>query len=364
MVWLVVGSLLSVCSVGLFAQTQSPYEVAKPGYRYQFLRDYFNHPGYQTEWWYYTGNVTASDGHRFGFELTFFRQGTDRNAEKKQTWEIQDLYLAHLALSDLDGGKFYHTERLNRRGPEVVGASEAEQKVWNGNWQVKWDGENQELQAVEKDFTLKLNLHPEKTPVIQGENGVSQKSAGDGHASHYISLTRIATSGEVELNGKSYEVNGLSWMDHEFFTTGLDPEQQGWDWLAIQLNDRTELMLYHFRRRDGTVDPFSSGTYIDATGKATHLAAKDFRLDPAGATWKSPTTGAHYPIDWKVEIPQLAVTLEAKTSLAAQELTGQSKLSPNYWEGAITLTGSRSGQALSGVGYLELTGYDEALHLP
>jgi len=366
--WLLAGSLLSVLSVGLFGQTQPRYEVAKPGYHYQFPRDYFDHPWYQTEWWYYTGNVTASDGRRFGFELTFFRQGTgqgsDRDAAGKQTWEIRDLYLAHLAISDLDGGKFYHTERLNRRGPEIAGASAGEQKVWNGNWKVKWDGENQELQAVEKEFTLKLNLHPEKPPVIQGENGVSQKSAGDGHASHYISLTRIATSGEIRLNGKSYAVSGLSWMDHEFFTTGLDREQQGWDWLAIQLNDRTELMLYHFRRKDGAEDPFSSGTYIDASGKATHLTAKDFRLDAADASWKSPTTGANYPIDWKMEIPRLAITLEAKTPLAAQELTGQSKLSPNYWEGAITLTGLRNGQALSGVGYLELTGYNEALQLP
>src|SRR5271170_7745510 len=145
---------------------QSPFKTAVPGYQYEFPRDYFDHPEYQTEWWYYTGNVTASDGHRFGFELTFFRQGTgqstDRADTKKQTWEIQDLYLAHLALSDLDGGKFYHTERLNRRGPEIAGASEAEQKVWNGNWQVKWDGENQELQAIDKDFTLNLDLLPEK----------------------------------------------------------------------------------------------------------------------------------------------------------------------------------------------------------
>jgi predicted secreted hydrolase len=364
LVWALVGSFLSVFSVGLFGQDQALYETARPGYRYQFPRDYFDHPSYQTEWWYYTGNVTASDGRRFGFELTFFRQGVDRDAAKKPTWEIQDLYLAHLALSDLDGGKFYHTERLNRRGPEIAGASEAERKVWNGNWQVKWDAENQELQAVEKDFTVKLTLHPEKAPVIQGENGISQKSAADGHASHYISLTRIATRGEITLNGKSYEVHGLSWMDHEFFTAGLDRQQQGWDWLAMQLSDRTELMLYHFRRKDGSVDAFSSGTYIDAAGKTTHLTAKDFRLDAAGASWKSPTTGANYPIDWKMEIPQLAITLEAKTPLAAQELTGQSKLSPNYWEGAITLTGSRNGEALSGVGYLELTGYDEALRLP
>jgi predicted secreted hydrolase len=343
---------------------QSPYETAQPGYQYQFPRDHFDHPAYQTEWWYYTGNVVDANGHRFGFELTFFRQATNRDKEKSKTWDVQDLYLAHLGLSDLDGGKFYRTERLNRRGPEIAGASEAQQKVWNGNWQVKWNKEDQELQAIDKDFALRLNLRSEKPPVIQGENGVSQKSAGEGHASHYISLTRLNTTGVITLNGKPYQVSGLTWMDHEFFTAQLDSAQTGWDWLAIQLTDHTELMLYHFRREDGTVDPFSSGTYIDAVGKTTHLTAKDFSLEPSGATWQSTITKTTYPISWKIEIPRLAISLEAKTPLAAQELTTESNLAPSYWEGAITLTGTRNAQQVSGVGYLELTGYDHAIQIP
>src|SRR5271154_2784786 len=273
-------SSFAVCG-NLCGQMQSPYETARAGYTYQFPRDHFNHPGYQTEWWYYTGNVVAANGHHFGFELTFFRQATDRDPTKDKTWDVQDLYLAHAALSDLDGSRFYYAERLNRRGPEIAGASEAQQKVWNGNWEVKWNGDNQRLQAIDKDFTLNLNLPPEKAPVIHGENGLSQKSEGVGHASHYISLTRIATKGEIELKGKSYEVTGLSWMDHEFFTTQLDTSQQGWDWLSVQLTDRTELMLYRFRRKDGTVDPYSSGTYIDAQGKSTHLEVTDFKLAPS-----------------------------------------------------------------------------------
>jgi predicted secreted hydrolase len=352
----------------------SAFETALPGYRYEFPRDYFNHEGYQTEWWYYTGNVTAKDGHRFGFELTFFRQGVERDPAKDKTWDVQDIYLAHLALSDLDGGKFYHTERLNRRGPEIAGASQSLQRVWNGNWKVQWSGDDEQLQAIDAAFALQLNLHPEKPPVIQGENGVSQKAAGSGHASHYISLTRLATTGEINLHGNKYEVTGLTWMDHEFFTTQLDAAQLGWDWLSIQLADRTELMLYHFRRKDGAIDPFSSGTYIDAQGKATHLRSTDFTLEPSGETWRSPETAAVYPIAWKIAIPQLALTLEAQTPLPSQELTGQSKLAPSYWEGAITLTGSRgagssgagvrSAEQISGVGYLELTGYDHPVQLP
>src|SRR5450755_3083649 len=186
------------------------YETAQPDYQYKFPRDHFEHPAYQTEWWYYTGNLTSSDGHRFGFELTFFRQAINRDKEKNKTWDVQDLYLAHLALSDLDGGKFYHTERLNRQGPEIAGVSEAQQKVWNGNWQVKWNKEDQQLQAIDKDFALNLTLHPKKPPVIQGENGISQKSAGEGHGSHYISLTRLSTTGEITLNGNPHQVTGLT----------------------------------------------------------------------------------------------------------------------------------------------------------
>ncbi|HME13531.1 MAG TPA: lipocalin-like domain-containing protein [Candidatus Acidoferrum sp.] len=348
----------------LGSSAQEAYQAAKAGYQYQFPRDYFNHPEYQTEWWYYTGNVTAADGHRFGFELTFFRQAVDRDAAKDKAWDVQDIYLAHLALSDLAGGKFYHTERLNRRGPGVAGVSEAEQKVWNGNWNVKWMGEDQELQAIAAEFALHLSLHPEKPQVIHGDNGISQKSAGAGHASHYFSLTRIATKGEIKLNGKSYEVNGLTWMDHEFFTTQMEAEQLGWNWLSIQLTDHTELMLYQFRRKNGAVDPFSSGTYVDAQGRTTHLLASDFKLEPMGETWTSPATKATYPIAWKIEIGKLGIALEAKAALPSQELTGQSKLAPNYWEGAISLSGSRGTQTLAGVGYLELTGYDRAVQIP
>jgi predicted secreted hydrolase len=347
----------------LHAQTsvQAPFESATPGYHYAFPRDHFNHEKYQTEWWYYTGNVVDASGHHFGFELTFFRQADRRGTEKTKTWDMPDLYLAHLALSDIDGGRFYHTERLNRKGPHIAGASEAEQKVWNGNWQVQWNKDDQQLKAIDNTFTLNLNLHPEKPPVIQGENGVSQKSAGAGHASHYISLTRLNTSGKIQLQGKTFEVSGLTWMDHEFFTAQMDSSKQGWDWLAIQLNDGTELMLYHFRRKDGSLDAFSSGTYVDGAGKTTHLRANDFTLQPGGDEWKSPETGAVYPTSWKIQIPQLAVSLEAKTRLPSQELTTQSKLAPSYWEGAITLTGNRSSHLVSGVGYLELTGYEGSI---
>lgn len=339
------------------------YQQALPGYHYQFPRDNFNHPDYQTEWWYYTGNLKAADGHRFGFELTFFRQGVKRNGTMPSDWEIRDLYLAHLAVSDLDSGKFYHTERINRSGPGLAGSSEQQSRVWNGNWQVQWKDSQQELSAVTENLSLQLRMASQKPPIIHGENGISQKAAGKGEASHYISYTRLETSGSIQLNGRTYLLEGTSWMDHEFFTNSLGKDQLGWDWMSLQLADHTEIMLYRFRRRDGSIDPFSSGTYVDTQGQSHHLRVEDFKMTPNGVSWNSPATHASYPIEWVVSIPSLNLELTVKTPLQSQELVSANAVSPSYWEGAIIVAGRRNGVPISGLGYLEMTGYAKPITL-
>ncbi len=348
------------CLPAAFAQ----YKEALPGYSYEFPRDHFNHEDYRTEWWYTTGNLVAADGHHYGFELTFFRQGVDREEVKAEPWDIRDLYLAHLALSDLDGGQFYDTERTNRSGPGIAGVDANQQRIWNGNWEFRWNGASEILlRAADERFSLSLSLNPEKPPVIHGENGVSQKAPGAGHASHYISFTRLNTTGTIEVGGTSISVSGTSWMDHEFFTNQLGAAQVGWNWLSIQLADNTELMLYQFRRKDGSFDPFSSGTYVDAQGKSLHLTAGDFHLLPTGEEWTSPTTGAKYPVAWNMEIPKLGLKLAATTRLQSQELGEQNKLVPSYWEGAIEVRGTREAKGVTGVGYLEMTGYDRPIEM-
>ncbi|MEO8727502.1 MAG: lipocalin-like domain-containing protein [Acidobacteriaceae bacterium] len=339
------------------------YVVALPGYQYQFPRDDFNHPQYQTEWWYYTGNLKSADGHRFGFELTFFRQGVDRRPAPSSDWNIRNLYLAHLALSDLSGHKFFHTERLNRAGPGIAGIDEQSGIIWNGNWQVHLGGGGQQLQAIADGLRLQLSMVSRKPPVINGVDGVSQKSEGAGNASHYISFTRLLTQGSIKWGGKNYQVEGNSWMDHEFFTSKDDDEDEdirGWDWLSIQLEDNAELMLYRLRRKDGSVGAYSSGTFVDASGASTHLSLKDFVMDPTGAVWTSPQTHATYPIAWRVAVPGLGLVLNVSTPLQSQELasTGPTKIAPSYWEGAVDFNGTRAGAAIHGVGYLEMTGYD------
>jgi predicted secreted hydrolase len=338
------------------------YRVALPGRHYEFPRDHFNHPDFQTEWWYYTGNLKAANDHRFGFELTFFRQAVSRSAPRTSSWDVEDLYLAHLALSDIGGGQYLHLERLNRAGPGLAGADPVQLRIWNGNWETRWKDDTQRLQAIADRFTFQLSLASLKAPVINGRNGVSQKAEGPGRASYYISLTRLKTSGELMLDNRKYEVEGTAWMDHEFFTNQLDPSQAGWDWFSLQMNDGSELMLYRLRRKDGSVDPYSSGTYIDSQGRSRLLEGDEFSLEP-GRRWTSPNTGTTYPIRWRVQVPSLRVDLEVSTPLENQEFTGTSHVAPRYWEGAIDIRGESSGHSVEGDGYLEMTGYDHPVQL-
>lgn len=350
-----------ICLV-LAVAASAQYKAALPGYHYSFPRDHFNHPDFQTEWWYYTGNVKSADGRRFGFELTFFRQGVDnRDVKPTGTWDVRDVHLAHLALSDLDRGTFLHAERTNRAGPAIAGASESERRIWNGNWQIKWRGDEQSLQAIDERFSLHFTLRSSKPPVIHGQNGVSQKAEGQGRASHYISLTRLDTGGEIDVDGQNIQVTGTAWMDHEFFTHQLEPDQIGWDWLSIQLVDNSEVMFFNIRRRDGSIDPYSSGTFVDARGNATHLVKNEFTMQPAGSVWTSPATRAAYPLGWKISVPKLSIMLECTTSLPSQELTSSRGFAPTYWEGSVLLAGSKGGSPISGVGYLEMTGYDHPI---
>lgn len=358
-----VGAVLAIVLPASAAQ----WQLALPGYQYNFPRDYFNHPNYQTEWWYYTGNLRASDGHRFGFELTFFRESMDlpKTLEiSSGVWRPDQIYLAHLALSDLDGGEFYYTERLNRAGPGLAGADLNEHRYWNGNWQVVWhslETGKQELQAISDRLTLRIRLVPAKPVVIHGDNGISQKGPERGEASHYLSFTRLSAAGELEWKGKSFAVNGLAWMDHEFFTAQLDKDLTGWDWFAIQLNNNEELMLYRLRVNgcgaNECSSPYSSGTFVDARGHAHQLDASQFRLSP-GREWCSGASGARYPITWKISVPSLKLELFESTPLNNQELFSSNAITPTYWEGAVTYQGQRDGQLVQGRGYLEMTGYD------
>jgi predicted secreted hydrolase len=322
---------------------------ATPGYRYQFPRDHFEHQDFRTEWWYYTGNVVDARGKRFGFELVFFRQGEFPANPNPSVWAVKDLYLAHAALTDIDGKRFWYQERPNRQGPGIAGASFEKRRVWNGNWQAQWNGDDQTLDAIADEFRFHLDLKPLKPPVINGENGLSVKADGPGHASYYVSFPRLSVNGNIRTGQDDRAVTGQAWMDHEWFTEQLSSDQQGWDWFSVQFDNNTELMLFELRRKDGTIDAHSSGTFIDASGRAHHLKHEDIKLTPLRKFGK-------YPVEWRIEIPSLKVNVTCRAAVDNQELRSQNG-GPNYWEGAVTYDGTNRG-----VGYLEMTGYDGAVH--
>lgn len=334
------------------------YRLAVPGYHFQFPRDHFNHPQFKTEWWYYTGNLQAANGHRYGFELVFFRQGAEEYARQAASrnpsaWRVEDYFLAHLALTDIDGHRFRYLQRVNRAGPGLAGVNFEKGRIWNGNWQALWDLPNatQTLSAVAEGIRFRLRLTPAKPPVVHGENGISRKAAEEGRASYYVSFTRL----EVEGNLNGAAVHGTAWMDHEWFTNLLAPGERGWDWFSAQLNDGTELMLFQVRRDDGG-PPFSAGTFVARDGHASYLRPGDFTLEPL-AWWKSAKTGARYPIRWRISIPRLKRDLECAAAVTEQELAEENG-GNSYWEGAAAYTGS-----VAGVGYLEMTGYAKKVRM-
>ena len=338
---------------------QSAWKDATAGFEFAFPRDHASHPDKKIEWWYYTGNVATASGRRFGYQVTFFRVGIDATPVNPSRWAVRDIYMAHLAVSDPEGRRYRFDERLTRGGPGLSGAATDRYRVWNDDWRAGLDASGRHvLAASSPGAAVQLTLDEGKPPVVNGVNGISQKGARPGNASHYYSLTRMPTRGTLTIDGEEFNVTGESWMDHEFGTSFLEPEQQGWDWLSLQLDDNRELMLYQLRRSDGSRDPRSSGTLVDARGGSRHLTADDFTLTP-GQTYKAPS-GATYPVGWTIAVPGEQIVLTVTTPLENQELatTGAGIA---YWEGMVRVAGTARGRAVSGRGYLEMTGYKGSL---
>jgi predicted secreted hydrolase/threonine/homoserine/homoserine lactone efflux protein len=334
---------------------------AAPDQPLSFPQDYGPHPDFQTEWWYYTGNLTTDQGRRFAYQLTFFRRALlppPLRQERSSAWGTQQVYLAHFAVSDVQANVHRSFERLGRGAGGVAGASAQPFEVWLEDWQVVQTGAGQyRLQAATltdagEPLALDLELEITKGPILQGSQGYSQKGPESGNASYYYSFTRLATQGTVTVPGGSFAVDGFSWMDHEFSTSALAPDQVGWDWFSIQLDDGSELMVFQIRRADGSIDSFSSGTFIAPDGSTVQLKREDFTIEVLD-TWTSQATGGVYPSRWQVRVESLDLTLDLQPLIADQEMD----LTYTYWEGAVSILGSRLGSPVAGYGFVEMTGY-------
>jgi predicted secreted hydrolase len=345
-----LSDLLSADSAVGFAMVTEPRT-------FEFPRDHGPHPEYRNEWWYVTGNLDAADGRRFGFELTIFRFAlTPKLTQTTSAWRTNQVYIAHFAVTDADGKDFYVAERFSRGAAGLAGAVADPFRVWIDDWQIAanepdTDREDWRLRANDADFALDLRLRAAKPPVLNGNKGLSQKSAKAGNASYYYSITRWQSDGRMRLGTEKFAVSGLSWLDREWSSSALASDQKGWDWFALQLSDGSELMFYNLRKSDGTQDEYSGGTWISADGTSRHLDRDEVSVSVTDY-WTSPKGGT-YPSAWDFRIPTFELELRVVPVLDDQELF----TTVRYWEGAVDIEGTRLGTAVSGRGYVELTGY-------
>jgi predicted secreted hydrolase len=333
------------------------WKTAQPGWHYEFPRDHRPHRDFKTEWWYFTGNLFDPAGNRFGYELTFFRQGitpAQERAPNASRFIVDDLKFAHFAITDVAKKQFRFEQKTSRGAFGEAGFDDANRLAWIDNWTLKANGDDGfHLTASSEAGTIQLHLRAAKPPIVHGENGVSVKATGGSSASHYYSIPRLETTGEIVIAGLAHPVRGESWFDHEWSSSQLGEGEVGWDWLCLQWEDGAELMLYRMRLANGQAEPSSSGTWIAPDGTATHLRVSDFQMTPI-SFWKSKSSGGQYPIGWRITVPTQDAEFTVRAALEDQEL----KLGPiTYWEGAIDGSGKRAGKSISGRGYLELTGY-------
>ena len=347
---------------GVAAALRAPdtggYQRAYAPRPFSFPADHGPHADFRDEWWYVTGNLDGPEGRRFGFQITFFRHGLKNGLKPRASrWGAQDAAMAHFAVTDVAGKQYTSFQRISRAAAGLAGAEMQPFKVWLDDWSIEaapGGGFPWHFQARQDGVELSLTLDPRKPPVLNGERGLSRKSAEAGNASYYYSITRMDAQGRLKLPGQmlgqAMPVRGLAWLDREWSTSMLAEYQAGWDWFALQLDDGSELMYFRMRNKSGLDDPASSGTRVAADGSAAPVAREDVDIQ-AWDSWESPA-GGRYPAGWRFKLKTEGRELEIRPALADQEFRHDAR----YWEGAVDVLDSATGKP-AGRGYVELTGY-------
>jgi len=321
--------------------------------------DHGPHFEFQTEWWYYTGQLRSEDGRRFGFQLTFFRRGLSPGPPPVSGLATNQVYFAHFAVSDVAADRHASAERVSRGAAGLAGASGEPFRVFVEDWTADAtspDGGMLRLRARDGALVLDLELRATKPLVAHGDRGLSPKSGEPGNASYYVGYTRMTARGRVGTDGAGVAAAGEAWFDHEWSTSALGPNAVGWDWWSLQLDDGRELMLFEIRHADGRRGEASSGTLVEPDGRGRRLQPADFEVK-VPRRWTSPHTRADYPAAWSIRVPSESLALDVEPLVADQEM----RTSFVYWEGAVSLTGTSRGRPLGGQGYVELTGYARSM---
>ena len=347
-------SPLSGAAPAGFAQVLAPTT-------FVFPRDHGPHPQFRQEWWYVSGNLDAPSGERLGFELTFFRFALQPEPALApapvSAWRTRQIYMAHFAITDVTAGRFRFAQKLSREALGLAGAQTAPLRVWIDDWSLEAASagaaarESWSLRAAQPGYELELTLQALAPPVLNGDAGLSRKSDEPAAATYYYSIPRLAVHGRLIRDGRPLELQGLAWLDREWGSGALGAQQVGWDWFALQLNDGTALMFYALRDRDDTRDQHSAGTWVEASGRSRPLSSEEVKIEVADH-WSN-AQGTRYPALWRMRVPALALEVSVRPVLADQEL----RTTPDYWEGAVDVSGTRAGQNIAGRGYVELVGY-------
>jgi predicted secreted hydrolase len=333
------GGLLSDAP-GTFRQVTGP----RP---FEFPQDHAAHPGYRSEWWYFTGQLEDRQGREFGFQFTLFRFELDSAPRPDSDWHADAVWMGHLAVSDIGEARFLQSERFARGALGLAGASES--RWWLRDWQVRREGGTYILRAGDESIELQLELRPRRPIVTQGESGYSRKGPEPGNASHYYSITRLEAEGTLRLDGRAHRVAGRAWLDREWGSSQLGPDLAGWDWFSLQLDDGRDVMVYRLRTHEGEASRFSAGKVVYPNGESRTLEAADFTTRPL-RRWRD-ESGVEWPVAWQVDLPSENLSMTVRPRFDDQRWRG----SVSYWEGAMTVEDD-SGERL-GLGYLELSGY-------
>ena len=340
----------------------------------QFPRDHGSHPDLRTEWWYITGHAVAG-GREWGFQVTFFRSRVDVAQGLRSAFAARQLLFAHAAVTDLQGQRLLHDQRIARAGFGVAQASEADTAVRLQDWSLvrsnidpaagpDTTGARSRYSAriQGEQFGLQLQFDSTQPVLLQGRQGLSRKGPDAEQASYYYSQPQLTVSGTIALGSERVAINpaqARAWMDHEWSEALLHPDAQGWDWIGMNLLDGSALTAFRLRRADGTA-LWAGGSWragSQATAKA--FGASEVVFTPL-RFWTSPQSGARYPVQWRVQTP--AGTFEVRSLLDSQELDSSASTGAIYWEGLSELREADSGKVV-GRGYLEMTGYAKALRL-
>ncbi len=337
--------------------------------QFAFPEDHGPHPDYALEWWYFTGNLDTHDNRHFGYELTFFRVGiTSDEFDRTSDWAARQMYTAHFALTDVQDEDFYAFERYSRDALGLAGAMSSPTtpfRVWLEDWSVAATGDDtlpMRLYAANTGVEIDLTLRDGKGVALNGEDGFSRKGFLPGEASYYYSLTRLPTDGTITLNGQTFAVSGLSWLDREWSSAQLSSEHEGWDWFSMQLSDGRDIMYGVLRPHDANGRPLHLGTVVEADGNYTNIDGKHIRLDVLD-WWESPRGGT-YPSRWRFRMSDDGDDSDKQGDVLDIEITpyiSDQELDTivRYWEGAVRIEGTAAGEPIIGSGYVELTGYTD-----